>query len=141
MKVFIDKLIEKSADLLIGAVAGLIIIIAGMIGPKIIPALSPVLSKELLLTALTLSVLINLALLVTVLVLSRKEKLTYKFGILWGKDLVPHCPSCKGVLGQYAKYHIQGWGFQCMTCNKIIKLYDKSGKEISWEVAEKSLRT
>jgi hypothetical protein len=106
MKVFIDKLIEKSADLLIGAVAGLIIIIAGMIGPKIIPALSPVLSKELLLTALTLSVLINLALLVTVLVLSRKEKLTYKFGILWGKDFVPHCPSCKGVLGQYANAHV-----------------------------------
>ena len=118
MKLLKEKFIEKAVDIVIGAITGLLVFIGGTIGAKIIPALSPLVSNELLLSMLALSLLINL-LLATLFLLSRKKELVLKFGILWDvsrKDYIPYCPTCKNALTNDYETTPKQVIFWCPTC-------------------------
>jgi hypothetical protein len=67
----------------------------------------------------------------------RKEltpTLIHRFGIQWDKDQNPHCPKCSNRLGRYTKYLTEGWGFECLHCDRVITMGTDDGKQL--ELAE-----
>ena len=66
------------------------------------------------------------------------ERLTPRFGVLWSRDLTPHCPGCSVPLSSYAKY-MGGWGFQRVKCKNDIYLRNEDGASISLPEAKRSM--
>ena len=66
------------------------------------------------------------------------------FGVLWDNNLIPHCPSCKTMLSNYANYHIGNNvfrpGLKCISCDSILYFFDESHFHISLEEAKKQVR-
>lgn len=67
------------------------------------------------------------------------NRLIYHFGILWSKDLAPHCPACSVPLGAFTNFYANIWGFRCAKCDQIHQLRDDEGKEVKFAMAKESL--
>jgi len=131
-----EQIQESIVQILFGAIAGLMAVIAAYVGPLVLPVFNSI-PNNVLLTLLALSLLINIGLWYYVSHLSKQlrnlqdTKFTKRFGILWDKNYEPHCPSCKNMPSGYQE--IKGTPknrraqFTCVNCKTTIQLSDQDG--------------
>jgi len=130
-----EKIEESIFQILFGAIAGLLAIIATHIVSLVLPVLASI-PNNVLLALLALSLLINIGLWFYTLHLSKQlknlqdTKFNIGFGVLWDKDREPHCPVCKNLLSAYEEKRIKNkirGELTCINCNKTIPLSDQDG--------------
>jgi len=72
-----------------------------------------------------------------------KAKLKPRFGVLWSRDLEPHCPACSKPFGRYAEWVELGspeWGFWCAEHKEIFSMSDDNGHILELRDAKELLR-
>jgi hypothetical protein len=133
-----EAILSRAVEACVAAITVLLAWAISEISPVLLPSIEAAASKNLLLSLLILSAVLNLVFLALVWLLSKKEQFRLKYGIYWDKGKNPHCPSCKTPLAAYGKYQA-GKGYYCKPCNKIFPLADASGKDIDPKTAQDEL--
>jgi len=141
-----EKIQENIVQAFIGAISGLVIVIAGYFGPFVIPIFVSI-PNNILLASLALSVLINIGLLFYLSHLSQTqmENFIKRFGVLWDKDHQPHCPACKNLLSGYEEtlggtLKTKRGRFTCINCNRPVEMSTDHGSFISFSQAKEQLK-
>lgn len=101
------------------------------IAPSLLPAIEASASLRVILATLLLSFALNVALVVIVWCLFRRNGLKLKFGILWDRGKNPHCPACKNGGLRYGEYNWGEIGYYCNSCKDVFHLVDAHGKDIA----------
>jgi len=127
-----DQLLSHVVTIGIGMVGALLLFVGKEVLPPVLPVLLGKMPSRAILALLALSIILNIALLVIVLLVRKQQRLKVMFGIYWDSDNVPHCPSCKSMLCNYDYYRSDygGFGFYCIKCGKFVAIQDESGQNI-----------
>ncbi|MCI5107942.1 MAG: hypothetical protein MRY76_14625 [Pseudomonadales bacterium] len=133
-----ETLISRAAEGLGVAVGVILIWMASVIGPAILPAISTLVSTETLATLLAGSFALNIVLVILFWIFFKSPDLKLKYGIFWDRDKNPYCPNCKIPISGYDEYNA-GKGYYCKPCKKIFPLKDQSGVDVSPEKAMSEL--
>jgi hypothetical protein len=148
----LGKLKEKAEEHIVSVLLGLIVLLFLIIW-RAVPSelwdrLLQIVPKQVLWAVLGLLFIASILEFAYIRVL-RKEaagKMKARFGVLWSKDLVPHCPSCLSTLTSYGQYSTSHgfssvWGFRCVKCDALIVMADDEGNALELKNAKQLLAT
>lgn len=146
----LTKIKDKGQEHVVEGIFALVLLLLGVIWAAV-PSevwgrVSGVTPKRVLWAAIGLLVLGLFLETAYVAHLRRKLKLKPRFGVLWNRELVPHCPSCSSLLtgyGQYSTAYGFGniWAFKCVKCDELIKMTDDEGSIVELKEAKRVLAT
>ena len=139
-----ELLTDRAAELTIATIVGLTGTVATWIGAAALPAISQHLPMRELLMLLALSTLANAISVIAIWRLRKPEKMDRRFGILWDRDLQPHCPNCSSLLHSLGDYKLasgfDGYGMLCSKCNISVGLSDDDGNSKTLDELRKLVR-
>ena len=139
-----ELLTDRAAELTVATIVGLTGTVATWIGAAALPAISQHLPTRELLMLMALSTLANAIAVIAIWRLRKPEKMDRRFGILWDRDLQPHCPNCSSLLHSQGEYKLAsefvGYGMLCSKCNISVGLTDDEGDSMSLDDLRKLVR-
>lgn len=130
-----EALLSHAVEACTASITVLLVWSVSEIYPVLLPSIEAAATKKLLLSLLVLSLTLNLAFLVIIWLLSKKDAFKLKYGIYWDKNKNPHCPACQKPVATYNDYGFDGKGYYCKPCNKVFPLADAAGNDIDPQTA------